>query len=59
MLRLLPPGAPRGHDAEALLPGHGPALHAGAAAAIDVAYARSRRDAPKAYLQAVRSFTGR
>jgi hypothetical protein len=56
MLRLLPPGAPREHDAEVLLPGHGPALHAGAAAAVDEAYRHSRRDIPRAYLQAVRSF---
>ena len=59
MLRLLPPGGPRRYAADALFPGHGPALHAGAAAAVDEAYRRSRRDIPRATWQAVRSFSPR
>ena len=48
MLRLLPPGKPlRRFAPERLLCGHGPALHAGAAAAIAQALDRSRRDAPR------------
>ena len=57
-LRALPPKAPRAHDPDVLFVGHGPTLRAGAAAALERAYARSRRDIPRAYLQAVRSFTG-
>lgn len=55
MLRLLPPRSIRGFDAEHLLAGHGPPLHADAAAAIDRAYSRSRRDIPRAAISIVKS----
>ena len=47
-LRLLPPGAVRGHLPEHLLVGHGAGIHGpGAADALETAYARSRRDVPR------------
>lgn len=48
MLRMVPPAkALRRYQPERLLCGHGPSLHAGAAAAIDEAVDRSRSDTPK------------
>jgi hypothetical protein len=48
MLRLFPPGKLRGYAPEHLLPGHGAPLHGpDAAAALEEAYARSRRDIPR------------
>jgi len=47
MLRLLPPGRLRGIQPEHLLVGHGEGVHGGAAAAgLEGAYRRSRRDLP-------------
>ena len=46
MLRLHPPGAPRRHDPEHLLFGHGAPIHEDAVAALDEAYANSIRDLP-------------
>lgn len=57
MLRLLPPGALRAQAPERLLVGHGPPLHSGAGEALAEAFSRSRRDAPRAMFQAVRSFS--
>jgi hypothetical protein len=49
MLRLTPPGRLRGYAPEHLLVGHGPALHGPPAAeGVQAAYARSRRDLPRA-----------
>lgn len=48
LLRPLPPGVLRGYAPEHLLVGHGRGVHgAGAAAALEQAYARSRRDLPR------------
>ena len=48
LLRGLPPGALRGYAPEHLLVGHGPGVHGPqAAAALEEAYARSRKDLPK------------
>jgi hypothetical protein len=48
LLRVLPPGGPRGLAAEHLLVGHGPPLHGpGAATALEHAYAHARRDIPR------------
>ena len=47
LLRLRPPGALRGYQPEHLLVGHGRGVHGpDAAAALEDAYARSRRDLP-------------
>lgn len=47
LLRLMPPGSLRAFEPEHLLVGHGPSLHGSqTAAALDRAYARSRRDIP-------------
>ena len=52
MLRAKPPGALRHFQCEHLLVGHGRGVHgAHAAAALEDAYARSRRDAPKLALR--------
>jgi hypothetical protein len=49
LLRLRPPGVLRDLEPEHLLAGHGPALHGPAAAeGLHAAYARSRRDLPRA-----------
>ena len=48
VLRALPPGALRGYQPEHLLVGHGRGVHGPeAAAALEQAYARSRRDLPR------------
>jgi hypothetical protein len=48
LLRALPPGALRGYEPEHLLVGHGRGVHGlKAAAALEHAYDRSRRDLPK------------
>jgi len=47
-LRPRPPGALQRYHPEALLCGHGPALHSGATRALEEALARSRRDIPRA-----------
>lgn len=48
LLRALPPGALRAHRPDHLLVGHGRPLHGPeAAAALEQAYARSRRDLPR------------
>jgi hypothetical protein len=48
LLRLLPPGRLRDYAPEHLLPGHGRPLHGpAAAAALEHAYRRSRRDVPR------------
>ncbi len=48
MVRALPPGALRGYQPEHLLVGHGRGVHGpDAAAALEEAYARSRRDLPR------------
>lgn len=55
-LRLLPPGAPRRFDPEHLLVGHGQNVHGpDAAAALEEAYHRSRRDLPRLPLAMLRS----
>lgn len=52
MVRLLPPGALRGHEPQHLLVGHGPGVHgAEAATALRTAYDRSRRDIPASLLR--------
>jgi hypothetical protein len=52
MLRMLPPGALRHYQPEHLLVGHGRGVHGPlAASALEDAYERSRRDAPKLALQ--------
>ena len=57
-LRMLPPAGPlRRHAPERLLVGHGPPLHADATQALEQALDRSRRDAPRAAIEMVRSFT--
>lgn len=56
MLRVKPPDALRRIDPRVLLCGHGRALHADAASALGEALARSRRDAPRAAIAAVRAF---
>ena len=51
MLRALPPGKLRGYQPQHLLVGHGPPVHGpDAAAGLEHAYARSRRDIPRAIL---------
>ena len=47
-LRLHPPGAPRHHDPEHLLFGHGAPIHADGVAVLDEAYSNSIRDIPGA-----------
>jgi len=56
MLRAKPPAALRGLEPRVLLCGHGRALHEDAAPALGEALARSRRDAPRAAIAAVRAF---
>lgn len=52
LLRAWPPGSLRDYEPEHLLLGHGHALHGpAAAAAVDTAYARSRRDLPRVLLK--------
>ena len=51
MLRALPPGSLRRFEPQHLLTGHGAPVHgAGAAAGLEEAYARSRRDIPRAVI---------
>jgi hypothetical protein len=57
MLRAKPPGLLRKLAPQALLVGHGPALHENAAPALREALARSRRDIPRATLAGVKNFT--
>lgn len=60
MLRALPPGgALRRYAPRRLLCGHGPPLHEGAAAAIEAALERSRRDAPRMLTGVARDLAGR
>jgi hypothetical protein len=57
MLRALPPKSVRGYDVEHLFPGHGAPIHGPEAATeLEKAYARSRRDIPKATINAIRAF---
>jgi hypothetical protein len=55
MLRALPPKSVRGYDALHLFPGHGTPLHENAAAEIERAYSRSRRDIPNAVVSVIKS----
>jgi hypothetical protein len=56
MLRALPPKSIRGYEPEHLLPGHGAPVHGpDAATGLEEAYARSRRDIPKAAINLVKS----
>jgi hypothetical protein len=56
-LRMLPPGALHHYEPEHLLTGHGPGVHGpDAAAAVQHAYARSRRDLPKLALRLPKMF---
>jgi hypothetical protein len=56
LLRLRPPGALRGFAPDHLLAGHGPPLHGvRAAEGVRSAYARTRRDIPRALAAIVRS----
>ena len=58
-LRARPPGALREYRPEHLLLGHGHGLHgADAAAAVETAYARSRRDLPRVLLKLPGSVRG-
>src|SRR5690606_19016722 len=55
-LRALPPKSIRGYEPEHLLVGHGPPVHGpGAATGLERAYARSRRDIPRAAVNVLRS----
>jgi hypothetical protein len=57
MLRALPPGRLRGFEPEHLLTGHGAPVHGEAAAAgLEHAYARSRRDIPRALVNLPRAY---
>lgn len=57
MLRAWPPTSIRGYEPEHLLVGHGPPVHGDeASAGLERAYARSRRDIPKAALSLIRAF---
>jgi hypothetical protein len=57
MLRALPPKSIRKYEPEHLLVGHGPPVHGPeTAAGLERAYARSRRDIPKATLNLIKSF---
>jgi hypothetical protein len=57
MLRALPPKSIRGYEPEHLLTGHGAPVHgADASAGVEHAYARSRRDIPKATVNLIKSF---
>ena len=57
MLRALPPKSIRGYEPEHLLVGHGAPVHGPeAASGLENAYARSRRDIPKATLNMIKSF---
>jgi hypothetical protein len=57
MLRALPPQSIRKYEPEHLLVGHGPPVHGPeAAAGLERAYERSRRDIPKATLNLIKSF---
>jgi hypothetical protein len=55
-LWLTPPRSLAGFAPQHLLPGHGPALHEGAAEALGDALAGSLREAPRAALAAIRAF---
>jgi hypothetical protein len=57
MLRAKPPGVLREPTPEALLVGHGPALHEDASSALRDALGRSRRDIPRAALAGLRTFS--
>lgn len=57
MLRMKPPGVLGELAPRALLVGHGPPLHDDATAALGEALHRSRRDAPRATLAALRTFS--
>lgn len=56
LLRAKPPDALRRVRPQTLLVGHGPALHQGAPTALDEALTRSRRDAPRATVAAIKAF---
>ena len=57
MLRAWPPGRLRSYEPEHLLTGHGAPVHGPeAAAGLERAYARSRRDIPKALLNLPRAY---
>ncbi len=59
LLRAWPPGALRGYRPRHLLLGHGHALHGpDAAAGVETAYARSRRDLPRVLLKLPGSVRG-
>jgi hypothetical protein len=56
MLRAWPPGKLRHYEPEHLLTGHGPPVHGTAASeGLELAYARSRRDIPRALLNMPRA----
>jgi hypothetical protein len=59
MLRLKPPSVLRELAPSKLLAGHGPALHENAAPALREAFARSRRDIPRAAIAGVKAFSPR
>jgi hypothetical protein len=54
-LRAWPPKSIRGYEPEHLYAGHGPPVHENAAAALERAYARSRRDIPKATISMIKA----
>lgn len=56
LLRMLPPRKLGELSPGRLLVGHGPPLHEGAAEAMGEALDRSRRDAPRAALEAIKAF---
>ena len=57
MLRALPPGSVRDYEPEHLLTGHGAPVHGPeAATGLERAYARSRRDIPKAVVGLVKAY---
>ena len=57
MLRAWPPGKLRDYEPEHLLTGHGPPVHGAAASeGLESAYARSRRDIPRAVLNMPRAW---
>jgi hypothetical protein len=57
MLRIWPPGKLRDYEPHHLLPGHGAPVHGpDAAAGLQEAYARSRRDIPRAVLNLPRAY---
>jgi hypothetical protein len=54
-LRVWPPKSIRGYEPEHLYTGHGPPVHENTAAALERAYARSRRDIPKATISMIKA----